>query len=57
MGVVLKRARYFITCSGKNQGGPCMNGMLIRESLAPKYNNVPDAGYEQLSFLNPFILQ
>jgi putative DNA modification/repair radical SAM protein len=57
MGVVLKRARYFITCGGKYEGSPIMNDMVIRESLVPKYNNLPDTGYEQLSFLNSFVLQ
>lgn len=56
MGVVLKRARFFITCNGKYYGGLDLNESLIRQSLLldkpTQKGAVPDA--EQISIFSLF---
>jgi putative DNA modification/repair radical SAM protein len=50
-GIVLKRAKHFITCSGKFCGIPSLNEKLIRQSLLSKPNVDEGSGnIEQLSF-------
>ena len=58
LGVVLKRARYFITCKGKYIDRLEMNETFIRQNLLADRNRLPalDNGYKQLSFL-PSLLQ
>lgn len=57
LGVVLKRAQYFITCKGKYYGSVSFNDQLIKETLINNvnskfiYNSKPTTNYEQLSFL------
>lgn len=54
MGVVLKRAQYFITCNGKYNGDLPFNQTIIRERLSNESNTtISSMGlYEQLSFFN-----
>ena len=50
LGIVLKRARFFITCNGKYSGGIDMNDTFIRHALTDKvkvYNTT--TSWEQLS--------
>ncbi|MDF2674978.1 MAG: putative modification/repair radical protein [Clostridiales bacterium] len=54
LGVVLKRARFFITCKGKYQGIIDMNELLIREALVKADNYSTSSPYEQLSMFNDF---
>lgn len=51
LGVVLKRARYFITCCGKYYGGADMDDALVRRSLAVKDSSglYGSTQWEQLS--------
>ena len=53
LGVVLKRARYFITCKGKYIDSLEMNESFIRQNLLADRNRLPalDSGYQQVSFL------
>jgi len=55
MGVVLKRARYFITCKGKYIDKLDASEMFIRTNLLAARESLPAAGsgYTQLSFLPP----
>lgn len=57
IGVVLKRARYFITCQGKYYGQVGMKEGLIRQCLLPSpvlsKNQLTEG--EQLSFLNSLL--
>lgn len=39
MGIVLKRAQYFITCKGKHYGLKSMNGEVIRSRIIDKVDN------------------
>ena len=57
LGVVLKRARYFITCKGKYIDSLEMNETFIRQNLLADRNRlpVPDNGFRQLSFLPPLL--
>lgn len=59
VGVVLKRARYFITCKGKYIDSLEMNENFIRQNLLADRNMLPalDNGYKQLSFLPTPLLQ
>ena len=51
LGVVLKRAQYFITCKGKYYGLVSMDEVKIKKALAPKIDlNLIDEDIEQLSF-------
>ncbi|MFL0245840.1 putative DNA modification/repair radical SAM protein [Candidatus Clostridium stratigraminis] len=52
LGVVLKRAQYFITCSGKYYGDIAFKEDFIRKRLAPKIdlNYLENPKYEQLTF-------
>lgn len=54
MGVVLKRAQYFITCNGRYNGDLPFNQTLIRERLSRgTTTRISDKGlYEQLSFFS-----
>jgi putative DNA modification/repair radical SAM protein len=52
LGVVLKRARFFITCRGKYQGLAGMNELLIREALVQGENYNTLSPYEQLSLFD-----
>lgn len=55
MGVVLKRARFFITCKGKYIDRLDASEKFIRINLLAGRNRTPilDEGYTQLSFLPP----
>lgn len=51
LGIVIKRAQYFITCKGKYYGSTSFDDMKIRKALTPKFDlNSIDA--EQLSFFD-----
>ena len=53
LGIVLKRAQYFITCKGKYYGPVEFDDIKIRRALTPKVNlNYIDENIEQLSFFN-----
>lgn len=53
LGVVLKRAQYFITCKGKYYGSVAFDDMKIRKALTPKVDlNYIDEDIEQLSFFS-----
>ena len=53
LGIVLKRAQYFITCKGKYYGSVEFDDIKIRRALTPKVNlNYIDENIEQLSFFN-----
>lgn len=53
LGIVLKRAQYFITCKGKYYGSVAFDDIKIRRALTPKVNlNYIDENIEQLSFFN-----
>ena len=56
MGVVLKRAVYFITCSGRMQGPVRMNEDSIARSLLSTVEKLPEEvtgqGYRQLSLFD-----
>jgi len=53
IGVVLKRAQYFITCNGKYYGDVSFDEPLIRDKLAPKEDlNILESKGEQLNFFN-----
>jgi putative DNA modification/repair radical SAM protein len=52
IGVVLKRARFFITCQGKFYGESSMNESLIRENLTTKNKTAVKPGWEQLSLFS-----
>lgn len=61
MGIVLKRATYFITCNGKSQFPLKMNQAFILSNLLGLREKLPqsvtgDALYEQLSLLDTFNL-
>lgn len=47
LGIVLKRAKYFITCKGKYYGGISYNETLLRNLLA---NNIQHKPNNQISF-------
>lgn len=49
LGIVLKRAKYFITCKGKYYGGIAYNETLLRNVLGNNVQQLPD---NQLSFFN-----
>lgn len=53
LGVVLKRAQYFITCKGRYYGDTAFKEELIRKRLTPRLdlNLVENPKFEQLSFL------
>ena len=53
IGVVLKRAQYFITCNGKYYGDVAFDEPLIRNKLAPKEDlNILENQGEQLNFFD-----
>lgn len=53
LGIVLKRAQYFITCMGKYYGSVAFDDMKIRKALTPKIDlNYIDEDTEQLNFFN-----
>lgn len=53
LGIVLKRAQYFITCKGKYYGSVAFDDMKIRKALTPKIDlNIIDENTEQLSFFD-----
>jgi putative DNA modification/repair radical SAM protein len=53
LGIVLKRARYFITCKGKHYGLKSMNSEYIRNELViDKHKNEPNTDIEQLSMFS-----
>lgn len=57
LGVVLKRARYFITCQGKYFGGFGVSENVIRSGLllgSPK-RSIQDSQYEQISMFSPIL--
>ena len=58
LGVVLKRAQYFILCKGKYLGDTYFDPLLIENKLIDKkikvYNNSEE--YNQLSFFSPLSL-
>ena len=53
LGIVMKRAQYFITCKGKYYGTVAFDDMRIRKALTPKLDlNSIDENAEQLSFFD-----
>jgi len=52
----MKRAQYFITCSGKYYGDVPFQGSIIRRKLSPKQDlnqrELKKNSFEQLSFLD-----
>lgn len=53
LGIVIKRAQYFITCRGKYYGAVAFDDMRIRKALTPKIDlNSIDEDAEQLTFFN-----
>jgi putative DNA modification/repair radical SAM protein len=53
LGIVIKRAQYFITCKGKYYGTVTFDDTKIKKALTPKLDlNSIDEGAEQLSFFN-----
>jgi putative DNA modification/repair radical SAM protein len=53
IGVVLKRAQYFITCNGKYYGDVDFDEPLIRTKLSPKEDlNILESQGDQLSFFD-----
>ncbi|KZL90469.1 putative DNA modification/repair radical SAM protein [Clostridium magnum] len=53
LGIVIKRAQYFITCKGKYYGTVAFDDKRIREALTPKFDlNSIDEDGEQLSFFD-----
>lgn len=54
LGIVLKRARFFITCQGKYMGGVRVNENTIRSGLllgSPRVTS-PDVNFEQISMFH-----
>ena len=53
LGIVIKRAQYFVTCRGKYFGAVTFDDEKIRRALTPKFDlNVIDEEIEQISFFN-----
>jgi putative DNA modification/repair radical SAM protein len=56
LGIVMKRAQYFITCSGRYYGDVPFQGSSIRWKLSPKQDlnqrELKKNSFEQLSFLD-----
>ncbi len=53
LGIVMKRAQYFITCKGKYYGAVAFDDLRIRKALTPKFDlNSIDEGATQLSFFD-----
>ncbi|WP_070000269.1 putative DNA modification/repair radical SAM protein [Cellulosilyticum sp. I15G10I2] len=53
LGVVLKRAQYFITCNTKYYGSVDLDDTKIRTALTPKFDlNKIDGPYEQLNLFD-----
>ncbi|MBD7911166.1 MULTISPECIES: putative DNA modification/repair radical SAM protein [Clostridium] len=53
LGIVIKRAQYFITCKGKYYGSVSFDHMKIKKALTPKFDlNLIDDDAEQLTFFN-----
>lgn len=53
LGVVLKRAQYFVVCKGKYYGSVDLDEDKVRSALKPKIDlNYLDDGNEQLSFFD-----
>jgi len=53
LGIVLKRAQYFITCKGKYYGSVSFDNQKIKDALMPKIDlNLVDESSEQLSFFD-----
>ena len=55
LGIVLKRAQYFITCGGKHYGMKSMDSQLIRNKLIIGPNEAE--GYQQLSLFDRVSLE
>ncbi len=58
MGIVLKRAVYFITCSGRYYGDVHFREDTLYTALSPKVNlnENPDSSTEQLSFFSQTVI-
>lgn len=53
LGIVLKRAQYFITCRGKYFGAVSFDELKIKKALKPKVDlNYIDEDIEQISFFD-----
>lgn len=52
LGVVLKRAKYFITCRGKYYGETSFREEIIREKIEDKMISKEKLNYKQLSFFS-----
>ncbi|MCT8977019.1 putative DNA modification/repair radical SAM protein [Clostridium sp. CX1] len=53
LGIVIKRAQYFITCKGKYYGTVSFDDIKIKKALTPKLDlNSIDESAEQLSFFD-----
>lgn len=53
LGIVIKRAQYFIICKGKYYGSVDFDDLKIRNALQPKFDlNAIDSDIEQLNFFS-----
>ena len=53
LGIVLKRAQYFITCKGKYYGSVAFDEIKIKNALTPKFDlNYVDNNSEQLNLFD-----
>lgn len=53
LGIVLKRAQYFITCKGKYYGSVAFDEVKIKKALTPKFDlNYLDDNSEQLNLFD-----
>ena len=53
LGIVIKRAQYFITCKGKYYGAVAFDDEKIRKALTPRIDlNLIDEDVEQLTFFD-----
>ncbi|MDS0528433.1 putative DNA modification/repair radical SAM protein [Clostridium sp. SHJSY1] len=53
LGIIIKRAQYFITCKGKYYGSVTFDDERIRKVLTPKFDlNIIDEDVQQLSFFD-----
>lgn len=53
LGIVIKRAQYFITCKGRYYGSVDFDDVKIRNVLTPKFDlNIVDDDFKQLDFFS-----
>lgn len=56
LGIILKRAQYFITCNTKYFGSVAMDEVHIKKALTPIISDTTDTPYEQLSLFSSSFL-